>query len=150
MNDKRSFDRRALLSLGTVTILAPMLRLFPIASVEAAGRAAWLSALAALPLTAAYIFFLSALMDKREEGENLQELSLRLLGKAGGRVFLILTAAWLLLYAGFELRSGSDRLIVTVYPNSRAVLPSTRYTQTSWQSVTFFTIVSARNSILTG
>ena len=120
MNDKRSFDRRALLSLGTVTILAPMLRVFPTASVEAAGRAAWLSALAALPLTAAYIFFLSALMDKREEGENLQELSLRLLGKTGGRIFLILTAAWLLLYAGFELRSGSDRLIITVYPNSRA------------------------------
>lgn len=120
MNDKRSFDRRALLSLGTVTILAPMLRLFPSASVEAAGRAAWLSAPAALPLTAAYIFFLSALMDKREEGENLQELSLRLLGKTGGRVFLVLTAAWLLLYAGFELRSGSDRLIVTVYPNSRS------------------------------
>ena len=120
MNDKRSFDRRALLSLGTVTILAPMLRVFPAASVEAAGRAAWLSALAALPLTAAYIFFLSALMDKREEGENLQELSLRLLGKTKGRIFLILTAAWLLLYAGFELRSGSDRLIVTVYPNSRA------------------------------
>ena len=36
MNDKRSFDRRALLSLGTVTILAPMLRVFPAASVEAA------------------------------------------------------------------------------------------------------------------
>lgn len=118
MNDKNSFDRRALLSLGTVTILAPALRFFVTASTELAGRAAWLTAPAALPVLAVYVLFLSALMDKRNDGENLSDLALRILGNKLGKAFLLITTAWLILYAGFELRSGSDRLIVTVYPNS--------------------------------
>lgn len=116
------FNRRALLSLGTVTILAPALRIFPSAAVHYAGRAAWLSAIAALPVTLGYVLFLSALMSLRHEGEGLPELMLRMLGDRLGKAALIFTSAWLILYAGFELRSGSDRLIITVYPNSAPAL----------------------------
>ena len=43
---------------------------------------------------------------------------LRGLGPNLGRGALALTTAWLLLYSGFVLRSGADRMIITIYPNS--------------------------------
>ena len=42
----------------------------------------------------------------------------RCLGQRLGKAALGITAAWLVLYSGFILRSGADRLIVTIYPNS--------------------------------
>lgn len=118
MNDHSLYSRRALLTLGTLTILAPALRLFPTGATEAAGRATWLSSLAAIPMVLLYIFFLSSLMEQRQDGENLQDLILRVCGKVGGRIALAVMSAWMILYAGFVLRSGSERLILTVYPNS--------------------------------
>lgn len=112
------YSRSALLSLGTLTLLAPALRLFPTGATELAGSATWLAALAALPVMLLYVRLLAALMERRREGENLQELALRALGRVGGRAMLFLMAAWMLLYAGFVLRSGADRLIMTIYPQS--------------------------------
>lgn len=118
MDNNSLYDRRSLLTFGTLTILSPALRLFPTGATALAGRATWLSALAAIPLMILYVFFLSALMAQRQEGENLQELMLRIFGKTAGRIALALIAAWMILYAGFTLRSGSDRFVITIYPNS--------------------------------
>ena len=57
-------------------------------------------------------------MDKREEGEGLCQLILRSLGKKLGPPVLFLILLWLLLYSAFVLRSGADRIITTIYPNS--------------------------------
>lgn len=116
--DTYQFGRRELLTLGTIVVLAPALRLFITESAEYAGRGAWLTALCALPVLLLYARFLSELMEQRQEGESLQGLLLRLLGPVLGRAGLAVAAAWLLLYAGFVLRSGSDRLVVTIYPNT--------------------------------
>lgn len=119
MNKSNQICRRQLFALGTVVLMVPALRHFVSAAAEYAGRAAWLTPLiAALPMLL-YLHFLSDFMDCRREGENLQELMLRGLGPRLGRGALALTTAWLLLYAGFVLRSGADRMIITIYPNSR-------------------------------
>ena len=110
-----SVSRRQLLALGTMIFLVPVLRLYPAETAALAGRAAWISAPLALPLMLGYVYFLVRLMALREEGEGLAELGLRLLGRAPGRIFLLLTAGWTLLYAAFVLRSGADRLVGTVY-----------------------------------
>ena len=118
MNKLTQISRRQLFALATLMLLVPSLRLFITAATDYAGRAVWLTALlAALPMLI-YMHFISDLMDCRREGENIQELMLRCLGQKLGRAALALTAAWLVLYAGFILRSGADRLITTVYPNS--------------------------------
>lgn len=118
MNKSSLTSRRGLFSLGTLILMVPALRHFVTASTKLAGRAAWLTPLiAALPMLL-YLHFLSDFMDHRREGENLQELMLRSLGPRMGRIALALTAAWLLLYAGFVLRSCADRMIITIYPNS--------------------------------
>ena len=118
MKSKTQFNKRQLLTLGTIMMLAPALRLFPGQAIRLAGRANWLSGFAAMPLLLFYLYFISRFIGCRRDGENLQELILRGLGPTLGKIALALMSAWLLLYAGFVLRSGSDRLIVTIYPNS--------------------------------
>jgi len=106
------------MSLGLVIMLAPALRIFPAESAALAGRAMWLCPLAAAPLLMGYMLFLTKLMACREDGENFSDLALRALGPKLGKPGLVIMSLWMLLYSGFILRAGVDRLIVTTYPNS--------------------------------
>lgn len=118
MNKLTEISRRQLFTLSTLMLLVPALRLFISVSTKYAGRAVWLTApLAALPMLI-YMHFISDFMGHRRQGESIQELFLRCLGQRLGKAALAFTAAWLILYSGFILRSGADRLIVTIYPNS--------------------------------
>ena len=118
MKFKDSFDRGQLIALCTVIVLVPALRLFPSAATQFAGRAAWLSAPAAFLPVLLYILFISDFMERRMEGEGLAELYIRALGPVAGKITLGLSALWFLFYGGFMLRSGADRFITTIYPNS--------------------------------
>lgn len=118
MKTNYHFSRNQLIGLCSVTLLSPALRLFPAGSANLAGQAAWLSAPAAIPLLLIYIYFICRFMDARQENEGLGELCLRCLGNKAGKAALLIFSAWLLLYGGFVLRSGADRLITTIYPYS--------------------------------
>lgn len=118
MNQQYGFKRNQLLSICTVIILAPALRLFPSGPAELAGSAAWLSSAAALPPLLFYVYFLSRFMAPRQDGDGLAELFLTYLGDKAGRVILILLSVWLAVYGGFVLRSGAERFVTTIYPNS--------------------------------
>lgn len=118
MNSEPPISRRQLYAACTIFFLAPALRLVPSASARLAGRAAWLSVPMALPLLLLYIWFLHAFYSRRLDGEGLGELTQRALGARWGRGALILLGGWFILYAGFMLRSGADRIINTMYPNS--------------------------------
>jgi len=118
LNTNYSFDRRQLLSLGTIIMLAPALRIFPAETAAIAGRASWLCPLVAAPLLIGYLHFITKLMACRKEGENFQDLTLRALGNKAGKVALGVMSLWMLIYSGFILRAGVDRLIVTTYPNT--------------------------------
>lgn len=122
MKTDYSFNLRQLLSLGAVLFLAPALRLVPGSSAASAGRAAWFSVLLALPGLALYARFLAAFMGCRRERESLAELCLRALGPVWGKAALTGLALWFLLYAGFMLRAGADRIIITIYPNTRSAV----------------------------
>ena len=84
------FSTLQLLSLGTVAVLFPALRLFPAQTAEEAGRAGWLCAFAALPLCLGYALFLKRLQALTREGELLPEALPRLLGKRLGKAALLL------------------------------------------------------------
>lgn len=124
MDPRDAFQRRQLMALSTVVLLAPALRLCPAGAAALAGRAAWLSALAALPPMLLYLLLLCRLMAQAREGEGLAELCLRLAGPLPGRLLLGLLAAWLLLYGAFVLRSGADRFVVTLFPRSSPAEPA--------------------------
>lgn len=126
MKTDYSFNSRQLFALAAVFFLAPALRLVPSSTAATAGRAAWFSVILALPLLLAYAWFLARFLDCRREEESMAQLILRALGPVPGKTALGLFSFWFLLYGGFMLRSGADRIIVTIYPNSSAgafVLP---------------------------
>lgn len=117
------FNRNQLLALCSVTLLVPALRLVPSLTANLGGRAAWLAVPVAsiLPLLA-YIFFIGRFMSRRERGEGMAELIMRCLGDGTGHAALIIFALWMLLYAGFILRSGAERMVTMIYPDSSPVV----------------------------
>ena len=118
MEDNTRFSQRQLLALGTVAVLSPALRLYPAASVRLAGRGAWLSALCCVPPLLLYAWVYCRFLAARREGEGLAELMLRALGEKPGRAALLLYGLWLLLYAGFVLRTAAERFVVALFPRS--------------------------------
>ena len=119
---RQSYNTRQLLSLGAVILLAPALRLFPSRAASLAGKAGWLTPLAALPLAVLWAKGMSLLLERMRPGEQLPDLLLRLGGKRFGRPALAVFTLWCLVYAGFVLRSGADRLVGTVYPGASPLL----------------------------
>ena len=104
---------RQLRSLLTAALLAPGTRLIPGAAAALGGKAAWLGPLIALPGLLLY----ALLLEKLGSGEALPERALRLLGRRG-RPLLLLLGLWFACYGGFVLRSGAERLQITAYPHS--------------------------------
>ena len=118
MNTNYRFKRNELIALSTVAVMAPTLRLFPAGSAQLAGKAAWLSPFLALPVLILYVCFIGVFMGRRQEGEGLVQLIRRCLGERLAPWLLWPVLLWLLLYSAFVLRSGADRIITTIYPNS--------------------------------
>ena len=113
---KPDYNRRQLLYLCFVIFLAPAVRLIPATTASAAGSASWLSPLLALPISLAYLLFLTEFMKNRRTGEGAGELMLRFGGPVVGPAALVLTAAFLFFYCGFLLHSGASRFTSTIYP----------------------------------
>ena len=119
---REQYNMRQLLSLGAVIALTPAVRLFPAKAAQLAGRAGWLAGLAALPLAVGWAWAMSRLLQELRPGEQLPDLLLRLGGKTFGRPALAVFCLWCLVYAGFVLRSGADRLVGTIYPGASPLL----------------------------
>ena len=112
------FNRNQYIALISTVFLSPALRLYPRLSVQVAGSASWLSPAAAFPVLTLYLLLLCSFLTHRNDGEGLAELIVRSLGRTAGGIVLLLSALWILLYCALVLRSGADRFITTVYPNS--------------------------------
>lgn len=110
--------RRQFAAAIFTTLLSPQLRVLPRSAVLLAGKGAWLSILPAAAVLLALTGLINILRRQQKPGEGLADLILRLLGPVFGRVLLMLYAAWFLLYAGFILRTGAERLTATVYLQS--------------------------------
>lgn len=112
---KHAYNRRQLLALAFVFSLAPMIRLIPKFCADPAGSGCWLCPIIALPFILLYIFFLSAFLKNRRNGEGMGEMIKRSMGNLFGSAVLVLIAANALFYCGFILRSGADRFITGIY-----------------------------------
>lgn len=112
---KQQLSRPQLVAAVFLALLSPLIRVMPRASAILAGRASWLCALPAFLLLLGFGLFMRRFL-RREE--SLSRLFLRCLGNIPGRAALVLYGLAFLFYAGFILRIGADRLVVTVYPSS--------------------------------
>lgn len=115
---KHAYDRRQLLALCFVSLLAPATRLIPHYSTALAGSASWLAPIAAFLPLLLYIYFISAFLAYRRSGEGLGEVVLRAGGPVAGRTALFFAAALQVFFSGFYLISGADRFTSTIYPAS--------------------------------
>lgn len=115
--EKPKITQRQLLAVAFVCQLSPIIRLLPIASVKYAGRAAWLSVIAAAVPCTLYTVFLCRFVNKRKEGESLSDLIIRCTGSAVGKIICFVFLVWIVFYSGFILRSASERLLSTIFEN---------------------------------
>lgn len=110
------YNRRQLMSMCFAASLAPVTRLLPKMTAQAAGKCGWLAPICALPLLLLFLLCFSALMENRRSGEGLGELLIRTMGAKFAKPAMLAIAAALIFSAGNILRTGSHRLISTIYP----------------------------------
>ena len=79
-----AYNRRQLTALAFVFSLAPVMRLIPKYTAQAAGSGSWLAPIIALPLILLYICFLSAFLKNRRAGEGMGEMIKRGAGNIAG------------------------------------------------------------------
>ena len=115
MKDRNALSRRQFVAMAFVSMLSPMIRLFPRLLARHAGRAAWLSPVLALPILALAWPLFRLLFRGEGESKGLGEVLTELLGDIAGRAVTLCYTLWLLVYAGFVLRSGALRLVSTIY-----------------------------------
>lgn len=109
-------------SLMFVSLLSPIIRLFPKSSVDIGGKAVWLSPLLALPVVLVIYVVIEKIMKKAAPGEGLADMIIKAIGKTAGKGVLVLITLWLIFYTGFVIKSGAERLISSIYPNGQTGL----------------------------
>ena len=88
MQTDNSISPNQLVLAAFMLMLSPALRLFPSAAAAWAGKGAWLSALLAFPVAAAYLWLARRGALLRREGEGLCELIARAAPGRAGRMAL--------------------------------------------------------------
>ncbi len=109
---------RQYLAAAGVSLFSPVTRLLPKAVLEAAGFSGWLAPLPALPLLIGLLWVMGRLLRADGRRAGLAEALIVRLGPRLGRSVGTLLVLWLLFYGGVILRSGSERILSTVYPGS--------------------------------
>ncbi len=120
MGETDTFTERQLTVLIFLSLLSPLIEAMPYGPVFFAGRAAWLSPLAALPFGCLVLWIVRRLTEKAPQEMGLSDLAIRGLGCVGGRIFCVILALWLSFYAGSVTRRAAERLLSAVFPDGQA------------------------------
>jgi spore germination protein (amino acid permease) len=105
-----------------LSLLSPLIRILPHASVILAGHTAWLSVVPATVIAVLYQCFVWHFLKYSQPGDNLYTVSVKSLGNVGGKIFAVICVLWFLFYSGFLARSAAERLLSSVYQNGTAPL----------------------------
>lgn len=108
---------RQLSVLFFVGLLSPAIRVLPSRTAQAAGEAAWLSGLAALPVALLLCWGLFRIMGTLPEGEGLAGGLERLMGRFGGKLLTLIYLLWGLLLLSANARLCGQRFLATGYRN---------------------------------
>lgn len=99
-----------------VSLLSPIIRIFPKSSAVFAGKGAWLSPVAAAPFLFLLAFIYNSFL-KKGEPDTLSDMIIKGLGKIAGRAVLGIIGVWLIYYIGIVTRTSSERIISTIFPS---------------------------------
>ncbi len=107
---------------AAVALFSPVTRLLPKAVLAEAGFSGWLAPLPALPLLLGLVWVTGRLLTAEERRVGLAEALRCRLGPVPGGAVTALLALWMTFYGGVILRSGGERILSTVYPDSKLPL----------------------------
>ncbi|MDR3207712.1 MAG: spore germination protein [Oscillospiraceae bacterium] len=110
---------RQLSNAALFSALAALAGFAPAGTALAAGSAAWLSPLFALPPAVGVVFLLQYLC-RRRPGEALDQIFYTVWGGVAGRGLLCLYALWCVLHACFALRDYTERIQAAMFPQAGA------------------------------
>ena len=117
-NDR--ITQRQFIALCFVALLSTIIHRLPQVLAQTAGYSAYLAPLFALIPVFALLGFL--LWGCRNTRGTLHDVIVASLGEFAGRTVSAIYSLWLVVFAGFLLRSGAERFIITIYPNSSHIL----------------------------
>lgn len=117
MDSHDRISERQLNVLCYASLLSPVIRLLPHASILLTGKAAWLSPVFAAGGGALWFLFIKAFFKNRSSGEGLMEMCRKYIGKPLTAVLMFFMAFWLVFYCGFLLRTAAERFLSAVYSN---------------------------------
>lgn len=106
------------MTLTFVSMLSPFLRLVPATVADHAGSAAWVSALLSIFPALLLTILIGEILKSFPHNSGFSTAIPRIFGPFIGKIVLFIWSAWLVFHSGFLLRSGADRFIATIYPNS--------------------------------
>lgn len=119
-----------------VSLLSPIIRLFPKSAVTIGGKAAWISPIVAMPLLLLLSVMIKRFMKNSAPGEGLSDMIIKAAGKVFGKILLALIAVWLIFYTGFIVKSSAERLLSSIYPNGQpGLFMGTLIAVAAWMAV---------------
>ena len=121
-NKAGSVSRRQKNALIFVSLLSPIIRLFPKSAVSIGGKAVWFSPLLALPLVLLIFAMMQRFLKNAGPEEGLGDMIIKAAGKVAGKIMLTLIAFWLVFYTGFIVKSSAERLLSSIYPNGQPAM----------------------------
>jgi hypothetical protein len=128
----RKITHRQLMALAFVSLLSPLIRSVPDGEILIAGKAAWLSPVAAVLPTLALYGVMRLFLKRRRRDEGMGELILRAYGGVIGRGVLVIFALWLTAYTGLVLRVAGERLVSYVYNDTGWIIFAAVILAASW------------------
>ena len=105
-----------------VSLLSPIIRLYPNSAVNLGGKSVWLSPVVALPVVLLIYAMTDRFLKRAQEHEGLGDMIIKAVGRIPGKTVLIIYVLWLLFYTGFVIKGGAERLLSSIYPNGQPAL----------------------------
>lgn len=113
--NRQVLSNKQLRAVIFLSVLSPVIRIFPGKCAELAGKGAWLSPLFAAPLLFPLTLLINKMMGIGDKEETLTDIIKNAVGKTCGRIFMGALALWLLFYIGIVVRASTERLISTIF-----------------------------------
>lgn len=121
-NNSTKISLQQYLFLLSVGVMPPLLKLVPSAEAETAGRAGWLTPLAALPFALLGVWLVTAAGKHLPEAYGMGDALCLWLGQPVGRFLCFAYGIIMLLFAATELRFCAERFTSTIYPETGITL----------------------------
>lgn len=114
---KGKISTRQSIMLFFMTTISPAIRIFPQYAAKYAGKAGWLTPLAAIIPMIILVYILNSFF-KNNPNSNLSDIFSNILGKFIGKIVVILYFIWIYILLSLYIRYYAERILSSMLPNT--------------------------------